>query len=781
MKKIQKNKRMLLHKGIKICTFFAIALFSVIIINLGKVDASSFKYSEFDWETFYQKKKFFWEQSCKNTDGTIDENCESEIIKSQEKFYTKLYKLLAKQEARGLYIRDDIILETVFYELSPSQFSDDGLEYSNEYGGKGIYAIDETDLQDPVVDVDYTSEEALTYFENETDTVKTLVQNMIAYTTSCYGIYGTPTKHTTEEGDVYYTCDNGGTAMQLPIRGHKCADTLQASNSMGFWEYYVSKLEHDESLPWYQQALNVMFLGRSFEDPYYNICKNNEASYTEGAFYNYNDVPEVNTDRYFDFLSYNIYFDKKAHLQVKFKETVLDPAGVECMTNDVCEDSLENLAGGYEKYEGEIILVRREIIGDIISILNAYNTDESLKIYYDPVTGGSYDSGDSEQAARKSFYWPIGSDETEVRNGVTYADKAPASNNVISRFGQRENPITHEVEQHYGIDISGEEGITNVIAVYRGEVLSVVSSCSKGDYSCNEGYGNMIIISHSNGDYTVYAHLSSIDSAITVGTSVDKGQLIGKVGATGETNTPCLHYELRKGGNSVENAIDPLNETNPENPRPEIAAGDFSVHETSLTREEFIKGVTQYCNKSKCDSQFLKVFVANAGLVYDESIKNDVNPELVVVRAKKEGLSPGGNTNNYWGIGCYNGAGKSACHTYASLEAGIKGFAKVVSPYDTVLQMMSKYAYIGDYWMRVKSNDKGLIWSDGGCVYYPYMKEFLSLERQSYVESACNTEPLCDSIKGGTGCDPTNDEDQTAYAMFNSKEMVDTRYVMFGL
>ena len=32
-----------------------------------------------------------------------------------------------------------------------------------------------------------------------------------------------------EEGEVYYTCDNGGTAMQLPIRGHKCADTLQAS------------------------------------------------------------------------------------------------------------------------------------------------------------------------------------------------------------------------------------------------------------------------------------------------------------------------------------------------------------------------------------------------------------------------------------------------------------------------------------------------------------------------------------------------------------------------
>lgn len=779
MKKIQDTKRMLLHKGIKYCTFFAITLFSVMLMSSRNILAASFKYSEFDWDTFYKEKSTFWQGACKNEDGTLDENCNAKILYSQKKFYTKLYKLLAKYEDKGLYIRDDIILETVFYELTPSQFSDDGLEYSEKYG-TGVYTIDESDLADPSIDVDYTSDDALTYFANESDTVKTLLQNMISYTTSCYGIYGSPTKHVTQEGEEYYTCDDGGTQMNLPIRGHKCADTLQASNSMGFWQYYVSKLEHDESLPWFQRNINVLFLNRNFEDQYYTICKSN-TGYAGGTFYNYNDDPEVNTDRFFDFLSYNIYFDKKAHLQDKFKETVLIPAGVDCMTSNICENSLESVSGAYETYEGEIIRVRREIIADIIGLLNNYN-GEDKEITYDPATGGGYNQAEEQQAARQSFFWPIGSSETEERNGVIYADKDPESTNVISRFGQRENQIDHNVETHYGIDISGTDGITNVIAVYRGEVISVVSNCTSGDYTCNEGYGNAVILSHSNGDYTIYGHLSTIDSSITVGTSVDKGQLIGKVGSTGQTTSACLHYELRKGGNDVTHAIDPLNETNPDNPRPTIAAGDFSVHETSLNREEFASKLRNYCNNNDCSSSFLTVFVANAEEVYDNSINNNVNPELVVIRAKLEGMDPGGNTHNYWGIGCFNGQGKSACYTYPSVSDGIKGFSKVVAKYDTVSQMMSKYAYIGDYWMKVKRNSSGnIIWSDGGCAYLPYMQEYLSSERLSYVQNACNNEPLCESINGGAGCKPTNEEDQYAYTLFNIRNMTNMRYVAFGL
>ena len=439
------------------------------------------------------------------------------------------------------------------------------------------------------------------------------------------------------------------------------------------------------------------------------------------------------------------------------------------MTSKVCDNSLESI-GKIDEYEGEAILVRREIIDDILTILNNYGFD----VHYEPVDGARYNEVEEQTAARKSFFWPIGSDETEERNGVIYADKEPASTDVISKFGTRENPVTGEIEEHYGIDIAGIEGVTNVIAVYRGEVISVVDSCTVGDYDCNEGYGNTIIIAHSNNDYTVYAHLASIDPSVSVGTTVDKGQLIGKVGKTGKTDVACLHYELRKGGNDILHAVDPLGEHDASNPRPSVPEGDFSVHETTLTKEEFVAKLRAYCVSNACSQTFMNVFVANAELVYDVSVSSNVNPELVVIRGAKEGMSPGGNTNNYWGIGCTNGSGVGACFRYASLTDGIKGFAKVVSGYNTVSEMMSKYAYIGAVWYNPGS------WSLGGCKYYPYINKYMSSSRSSYVSTVCNQGPACKS-KGDSACTPTNAEDQQAYAMYNASSMVNMRYIMFGL
>lgn len=779
------KKKMLLHKGIMICTFFAMTLFFS-LINIQDVQAYKFKYSEFNWENFYEENKEFWLQGCITPEGKTDEECEYQILRLQKKFYTKFYKMLAKYEKQGIlkpdsslkedreiyeYV-DDIILETVFFEMTPSQFADNPEEYIATYNpkeGKGVYTIDETDLEDPKLDIDYTNEEALAYYEKETDTLKVLVRNLVAYTTDCYGIYGDPVEHKTSNGETYTDCEGvGGEKIETRTRGLKCADNIDNS-SLGFWKYFVSKIQYDETLPWYQRGLTILFLGRNDVDENYTTCKSYDSTYPEGATYVYNDDPQINTDRYFDFLSYNTYFDSKVHLQEKYRTTILEPAGVDCMTSDVCDNSLE-AAGLYSEYEGEAILIRRQIIEDIIIILNNYG----FEIEYDPVTGNSYNEAEANTATRRSFYWPIGSDETEERNGVIYADKDPASTNVISKFGTRENPITGELEEHYGIDISGVDGVTNVIAVYRGEVVSVVDHCSVGDTTCNEGYGNTIIISHSNNDYTVYAHLSSIDPSVTIGSTVDKGQLIGKVGMTGMTKEACLHYELRKGGNDVLHAIDPLSEMSSSNPRPKVASGDFSVHETSLSKEEFASKLRAYCVSNKCSTDFMNIFVANAERVYEISVANNVNPELVVIRGAKEGMSPGGSTNNYWGIGCYNGAGSGACARYGSLEDGIRGFAKAVAGYDTVSQMMSKYAYIGAVWYNPGS------WSLGGCKYFPYISKYMSEGRQATVSRVCNGGPSCTS-KGQSSCTSTNDEDQNAYAMYNASSMVNMRYVAFGL
>ena len=782
MKKVNITGLMLLQKKKGLIAFFAIALFSVLLINPIKTSSASFEYKDFNWEEFAEANKSYWDGYCSDKEVEEEkEECQDEVLKSQEKFYKKFYKIMAKAEEKGKFknkeeavIVENIILETVFYELSPSTFSDDGAEYKETWETEsGAYVVDESDMDDPKIDVDYEDTDAAEYYSEENDTLKILFNNMLAYTTTCYGIMGDPLVEELDDGSKREYCENGGKIVKLETdlvnEEEKCVHIL-GSREKGFWEYFLSRWKHDVTLPHTFEDNVLTFLGKDLLDKDFETCSKQNGDYEEGTLYVYEQDEHISTDRYFDFLSYNEYFDKKAHLQEYFKEEVLDPAGVSCMTNDVCEDSLE-AADLYDKYEAEIILSRREIIYNIIEILNNYG----FEITYTEGSNPSYIEANNAEASRRGFYWPIGSDETEERGGIIFADKDPASVTVNSYTGSRVNPVSGENEWHYGIDITGTDGVTNVIAVYTGEVISIISNCTSGNYSCNEGYGNTVIISHANGDYTVYAHLASVDSKISVGTSVVQGQVIGKVGSTGNTNTSVLHYELRVGGNDISFSIDPLSVTSPDNPRPQPSQGDFSVHTTTLTREEFVSLMRSYCNTHSCESTMLNVFVANAGEVYDTSIENNVNPELVVIRAKVEGFSPGGGTNNYWGIRCYNGAGAEACSSYGSLSKGIAGFASVVSSYNTVSEMMSKYAYIGAYWYNPGS------WALGGCAYYPYIKDFMSAERSNAVNNICNAGPTC-SKNGESSCTKTIDEDQQAYATWQvNKKMAPERYNIFGL
>jgi len=105
---------------------------------------------------------------------------------------------------------------------------------------------------------------------------------------------------------------------------------------------------------------------------------------------------------------------------------------------------------------------------------------------------------------------------------------------IISRWGaSRGNRL------HQGLDISGAHG-ANVMAVESGTVVTS---------SYGSGYGYYVTVSHGNGLSTLYSHLSS--SAVEVGTSVSRGQVIGYVGATGNATTPHLHFEVFVNGSRV--------------------------------------------------------------------------------------------------------------------------------------------------------------------------------------------------------------------------------------
>lgn len=122
----------------------------------------------------------------------------------------------------------------------------------------------------------------------------------------------------------------------------------------------------------------------------------------------------------------------------------------------------------------------------------------------------------------------------------TYIWPCPSSTYVTSAFGMREHPLFGDERPHSGIDISGSAG-SEVMAADSGTVAVATYSSS---------YGNYVTIYHSNGDYTLYAHMSSL--AVTAGQNVTQGDVIGYVGSTGWANGPHLHFEIRVNGSTVD-------------------------------------------------------------------------------------------------------------------------------------------------------------------------------------------------------------------------------------
>ena len=108
---------------------------------------------------------------------------------------------------------------------------------------------------------------------------------------------------------------------------------------------------------------------------------------------------------------------------------------------------------------------------------------------------------------------------------------------VTSDYGMRTHPVTGKVRTHAGLDIGASHG-TNIYAAADGVVL--VSGWNAG------GYGNYVVINHGSGLTTLYAHCSSLN--VSAGQSVKKGQVIAKVGSTGLSTGPHLHFEVLVNG-----------------------------------------------------------------------------------------------------------------------------------------------------------------------------------------------------------------------------------------
>lgn len=116
----------------------------------------------------------------------------------------------------------------------------------------------------------------------------------------------------------------------------------------------------------------------------------------------------------------------------------------------------------------------------------------------------------------------------------------PVVGEVTSGFGYRIHPIFNVRKMHTGIDIDADMGAP-IKAAAAG---TVVSAGWRG------GYGKCIVMSHSGTLATLYGHASAI--LVSVGETVKQGEVIGKVGSTGYSTGPHLHFEVRVNGSPVD-------------------------------------------------------------------------------------------------------------------------------------------------------------------------------------------------------------------------------------
>jgi murein DD-endopeptidase MepM/ murein hydrolase activator NlpD len=163
-------------------------------------------------------------------------------------------------------------------------------------------------------------------------------------------------------------------------------------------------------------------------------------------------------------------------------------------------------------------------------------------------TGGPFVSvkPPSEASAFESQLYRINAERAQINlynralAAVPLRTPVAGKTDMTSPFGIRMHPILKRIAMHTGIDLRGDLG-EPVRATATGKVTVA---------GRQRGYGNVVEISHGNGLTTRFGHLSEI--SVKVGQVVRIGEIVGKIGSTGLSTGPHLHYETRINGGAVD-------------------------------------------------------------------------------------------------------------------------------------------------------------------------------------------------------------------------------------
>ena len=145
----------------------------------------------------------------------------------------------------------------------------------------------------------------------------------------------------------------------------------------------------------------------------------------------------------------------------------------------------------------------------------------------------------AEEEARKKAESSGTSYTVKSLGNTKFIWPCPSSSRITSAFGGRESPTEGASSNHQGIDIGASTG-SDIVAAADGVVTIATYSASAGNY---------VMLSHGGGVSTVYMHCSPLN--VSEGQSVTQGQVIAKVGSTGYSTGPHLHFGIRSGGSYV--------------------------------------------------------------------------------------------------------------------------------------------------------------------------------------------------------------------------------------
>lgn len=205
----------------------------------------------------------------------------------------------------------------------------------------------------------------------------------------------------------------------------------------------------------------------------------------------------------------------------------------------------ENLSGGYgisELYTKLQNRFEKPSSSFYTYIKSGENVDSSL--FFQRISGEENTSGEESSGEKSGEFITAVEGVNQMLEDIRYIKenfdlKAPLQGTITSLFGSREsnNPVVSSY--HTGLDIGANSG-TDICAAHSGVVTMAKSYSS---------YGNCVMIENEN-LVTVYAHCSSID--VKEGQNVQQGDVIAKVGMTGNATGPHLHFEIRYEGRYID-------------------------------------------------------------------------------------------------------------------------------------------------------------------------------------------------------------------------------------